>query len=360
MPDSDSINSPYANDSITPIIFEESVRSRPGMYFRSTSSKGIIYAIDQLIKECIELCAAEDFTFNVSINDGNSFSIKINGRTNLSPFLQALTVPIVDYNYLYSRALTVVTTRFELTNDKIHILLTNGQAHAENRHEIEGHHTSLVLCFEIDEKIFPDTNVDYLALNQELVLIPIINRKTEIITRDKRTKYLNQNYYHFPNGIFYVFDSILNSLNGKPNLQIKYEGSIEENEYQIAISGWEWKPSVTSFANYVHTTCHGSLVDGVIDGIILACKKYSNENNLDYFKVTRKKILKNLIIVCAVKGAAFDYGGSFKEKLLSDEVRFQSKKLVSKWIYDYLKNDENVRNSIIRHFDERRLFPFEL
>jgi len=359
MPDSYAADSPYKNDSITPINFEESVRRRPGMYFGSTGSQGIINAIAELVKECIEIFGVGDSTFIVSVNGNNDFSIEINGNSNLIPFLQIFSGPTVDYNYLYAQALAVATTRFELRNDKIHILLVNGQLRSGNLLEIKGYHPNIVLSFEIDNEVFTDTNVDYRALNQELVLIPILNRKTEIIVKDKREKYLNQNYYNFPHGIFYLFDSIINSLNGKPNLQIKYEGSVEENEYQIAIAGFNWRPSITSFANYVRTTCHGSLVDGIIDGIILACRKYSGENNLAYFKVTRKKILRDLIIVCAVKGQPFDYGGSFKEKLLSDEVQFQSKKLVSKWIYACLQNDENVRNSFIWQFDEQRLFPFE-
>jgi len=354
MTDSVPANSLFANGAITSMALVENIKKRPGMYFGELGGKGAVRLIKELILECILLCKSENSLFTVSINTNSSFLIEIDGKANLAPFLQTFDSATVSPDRLtYARTVTPVTKRLEISNDKIQALFTEGQWKFNNYKDDNTPQTRVTITCEIDETIFRYTNIDYLYLNQELILIPIINRQTEVIIRDERTKYLNQSYYSIPEGIYFVFNKIIKSLIGEPRFQIKYEGNMDENEYQIAIAGFKWAPSVTSFANYIDTVCHGSLLDGIIEGIISACKKYAKENNIKYFKATRKRILKSLIIVCSVKGSEFEYGGSTKQKLLSDSVKSQSKELVFSWIYCCLQNDKELSDSFTFYFDKR-------
>lgn len=359
MPNSNATDSPYKNDSITPITLEDSIRKRPAMYFGATGSKGIINLIDYLLKDFFKLCSANDFVFIISLHRDNSLSIEVSSENNLVPFLQSLNPIINKIDYYSTRFAIAASKTFKISNDKIEIIYINGQEQFSSYHNSSDCQTNLIINLEPDETVFGATNIDYIALNQKLILIPITNRQTEIITKDERGKYLRQNYYHFPQGSFYIFDSVINSLNGKPDFQLKFEGSLGEHQYQIALADKYWGGSITSFANYIQTTCNGSLVDGVIEGIIIASKKYIKANRLEHHKITKKKIMENFIIVCSVNGPDFDYEGSFRQKLSSNIVQSQSKELVRNWIYNYLASDENVWCSFLLHFKEHFLFPSE-
>jgi len=359
MSDSTHANSAYKNDEIVPVSFDEHVRKRPGMYFGELGGKGVVYLIKKLIIECIEICKSESLTFTTSVRNDN-FSIEINGKIDLLPFLKGFDRPFTDFGSLFfARATSSVSKRLEISNDTIQALFVEGQWQFNNYNNNMPPQISATITCEIDETIFHDKNIDYLYLNRELITIPLVDRKTEIVTRDERKKYLNQNYYYFPDGIFYLFERIAN-IKENTDHQIKFEAVENENAYQIAITCRKWAGSITSFANYIETTCNGSLVDGVFEGIIKACRTYSKEAGLDSFKVTKKRILKNMIIVCAVKGRKFEYGGSMKQKLLSEIVRTQAKEIVFERTYNLLQNNAELRDSLIWHFDERNLFKFEL
>jgi DNA gyrase/topoisomerase IV subunit B len=74
-------------DKTPATTFEESVRSRPGMYFGNNGSRGIISLVCGLIKDCIDLCKTDELFFLISIVKDNLFSIQISSKKDLSAFL---------------------------------------------------------------------------------------------------------------------------------------------------------------------------------------------------------------------------------------------------------------------------------
>lgn len=80
-----------------------------------------------------------------------------------------------------------------------------------------------------------------------------------------------------------------------------------------------------------------------------------NENNLETFKVSRKKFLNGLIIVCAVRGEDYKYGGSFKETLEDDIVKKQAKKIITKLALDFFYNQKEKADKFLWRFDTTQL-----
>ena len=137
-----------------------------------------------------------------------------------------------------------------------------------------------------------------------------------------------------------------------------FDDELSKNKYQIGLayrSDWYPTPNVISFANDVHTACGGSLVDGILEGLINSCKKYVKENGMLTFKIKRKKFLNGLIIVCAVRGDNFLYGGSFKETLENDEVKKQVKKTTEKLVSQFLKNNKDKADKFLLRFNTTHL-----
>ena len=322
------------NDEIQEMTFTQSVRKRPGMYLGSNDSKGIINLLCGIIKDSIFVCKTDKIFFSIGISTDDRLSLQINSDIDAYAIVQQFSDDQWSKEIYHLRVLNAVTDNFEVLDN------TDG----------------LTLNFRLDKSVFKNTTVDYQNLIEELTILALLNRGTEILVKDTTQKHLNQNYFSFPTGIFYLYDRTKEDVLGKPEFEIFYDNQVKENKYQIALAyrtDWFPSPSVTSFANDIHTKCGGTLVDGILDGLIAACKKYVADNNLTAHKITRKKFYNGLIIVCSVRGNDFD--GSFKEALATKEVRKQAKKIIFKLTGDYLNSDKDKADKLLWRFDETQL-----
>lgn len=314
--------------------FENSVRKRPGMYIGEVSALGLL---NGLIIDCIELCKTDHITFEIVISGENDFTLGLTSQHDLSLFIQQLTDKSTDSLHCFPKVLKVLSETFEI--------ITQG-------------HSKIEIVFSLDKTIFSNTRIDYLNLSDKMLQITLLNRRCEIITIDKRQKYLNQNYYHFPQGVFYLFDRATAEVLGKPEFKITFDEKVGPYMLQLGLAyrtDWFPTPNIISFANDVHTVCGGSLVDGVMDGVLSACKRYFEENHLTNAKVNRKKLANGLILICAVRGETFQYGGSWKETLDDNAVKKEVKQLVSSLVSDFLKTEKEKAANFLLRFDTTRL-----
>lgn len=93
------------------------------------------------------------------------------------------------------------------------------------------------------------------------------------------------------------------------------------------------------------------MVDGIIDGIAVACRRFAKEADLAILTISRKKLMNGLILVCAVRGAEIDYGGSFKEKVTSHAVRKDAKKITADMVLDLFRTNNEVAMQFLARFD---------
>lgn len=298
---------------------------------------GVIGLFEGLLTDCIELCKIDEITFEIVISGDNDFTLGVTSLHDINPFIQQFTDERKEFANYFPKVLKVVSEKFEI--------ITKDNSKTE-------------VAFSFDKKVITNTNIDYLKLTEKVLQIALLNRQCEIITIDKRQKYLTQNYYHFPQGVFYLFDRATTEALGKPEFKLTFDDKVNSNRYQIGLAyrtDWYPTPNVISFANNVHTICGGSLVEGILDGLISACKTYVKENNLTTFKISRKKFLNGLIIVCAARGEDYKYGGSFKETLEDNGVKKQVKKITSKLAQDFFNNQKEKADKFLWRFDTTQL-----
>jgi DNA gyrase/topoisomerase IV subunit B len=313
------------------VISKKAIRERPYMYFGSDGIAGLFAG---LLTEVIRICNTGQIVYEIVIIQDNEFSLSFSSSDNQSLILQHLSA---NENEFYVFLLTATSERFEI---------------------IPGDMKKIEIRFSFDKTVIPDPIIDYLKLSEKMAGVALLNRQTAIITIDKRKKYLNQNYYHFPQGIFYLFDKIKNEVLGKPEIEMIFDGEISSNKYQIGLAyrtDWHPVPNIISFANDVHTVYGGSMVEGILDGLGTACRNYVRINNLKAFKINRKKFLNGLIIVCFVRGDDFKYGGSFKETLEDNLVKNQVKKLTEKLASDFLSDHKEKADKFLLRFDTTQL-----
>lgn len=298
---------------------------------------GVIGLFEGLLTDCIELCKTDEITFEIVISGDNDFTLGLTSQHDINPFVKQFTDENKEFSNYFPKVLKIVSETFEI---------------------ITKENSKIEVRFSFDKTVITNTNIDYLKLTEKVLQIALLNRQCEIITIDKRQKYLTQNYYHFPQGIFYLFDRATTDVLGKPEFKLTFDDKVNSNRYQIGLAyrtDWYPTPNVISFANNVQTICGGSLVEGILDGLISACKTYVKENNLTTFKISRKKFLNGLIIVCTVRGEDYKYGGSFKETLEDDIVKKQAKKITAKLALDFFNNQKEKADKFLWRFDTTQL-----
>lgn len=321
-------------DTTQTMTFEESVRRRPFMYI---GNDGVVGLFEGLLTDCIELCKTDEIFFEITISGDNDFTFGLTSRHNINPFIQQFTDESKEFSNYFPKVLKVVSETFEIIN----------QENSEKE-----------IAFSFNKKVISNTNIDYLKLVEKVLQIALLNRQCEIITIDKRQKYLTQNYYHFPQGVFYLFDRATTEVLGNPEFKLTFDDKVNSNKYQIGLAyrtDWYPMPNAISFANNIQTVCGGSLVEGILDGLLSACKTYVKQNNLTTFKINRKKLLNGLIIVCAVSGEDYKYGGSFKETLEDDNVKKQVNEITEKIVLDFFNIEKEKAKNFLRRFDTTQL-----
>lgn len=314
---------------------EESVRKRPAMYIGNERMVGLF---NGLLIDIVEICKTDKLTFEITIQSDTEFIFKIKSDQDLCMLGNHFSTENIDLQNYYPKVLNILSSNFEIKQT--------------------GDTKKTEIYFSINEQNIISPSIDYLKLNDKVLQFALLNRNCKIITTDKRQVVISQNYFYFPQGVFYLFDRATTEVLGKPEFQIKIDKEFDNIKYQIGLAyrpDWYPTPNIISFANDVHNVCGGSLVDGVFDGLMSACKTYAKEENLKTFKVTRKKFTNGLILICAVRGKDFKYGGSWKETLEDDEVRKAVKKMVAELSFDFFKTQIEKAEKFLWRFDTTQL-----
>lgn len=312
--------------------FEEHVRRRPAMFI---GNDYVINLLRGLIIACKELSKTDQITFEITIVGENDFKLSVNSTYDMQAFWQSFNTEVQEFTNFLPRVLKIVSSKFETKS------INNSTSE---------------LYFSLNKEIIKDTSLDYWQLLESMSMLSILNRRSEIITIDKTQKHVNQNYFHFPQGIFYYFEKAVSEALGKPEFILKFDGAINDHFYQIGLayrSDWYPQPNIVSFANDVHLEEGGALIDGVLQGLQSACKSYVKQNQLSTYKITRKKFTNGLILVCAVRGQELQFGrGNILE---DDSIKKEVKKLIEQLASDFFVTQPENAAKFLWRFDTTQM-----
>lgn len=319
---------------IKQIDFKKHIRKRPGMYLGDSGSSGIINLLKGLLSDCIIVTDSNKYSFKIELKTNFEFSLIIEASEDITKFED--TIKNETFKTYYLKVCKALSSEFSISYKK-----TN----------------KAKLKFTLDKRILKEP-VDYLELLDVIIQWSFLNRSSEVLLIDQRGKHTNKNYLCFPEGTKYLYDRVVKESLGRPEFEISFEGKLNGLQYQIFLGyRTDWYPPsiINSFANDNNTSSGGSLVEGVLEGLVNGCTKYAKQNNLIDLKIKKKKFQNGLILIASVRGNEFKYKGSFKESLEDDKVKKDAKKLIEKLTIKFITESKEKADKFLWRFDDKQL-----
>lgn len=316
---------------------EDSIRKRPAMYIGNDGIYDLIYI---LLNQTVRFIQNDFLFFTIFIINNKKTIIEINTKYDLEKLLRFYSNnSTYNFDFLSPIILKALSTKYY-----------------SNRKNNEN---TIVINFEIDDSLIFKSFIDFQKLCTVLLKFAVINRNSEVLIKDKRKKYLLQNYFHFQEGIFYYFDHMKSEVLRKGLFEIKYDNSINNIHYQFGINyRKDWYPNIEqiSFINEDNTIYGGSHINGIIKGLTKGFKKYAQSKNLENYTIKKSKLINGLIIACSIKTKYQPiFLGSFKGTLDDKNIEKQLESLVSELTYEFLINNSIIFTDFSHRFDNNHI-----
>ncbi len=325
-----------------------SMRLRPGMYLGRLGQKGIAEMMHGLLRCLVSPDATTPDNITVAMVAANTITVMVEAyewpdllMECVSDFDKVVKHP---WSWLYFIAPFVYSTESQLS------INSNGVTHQfEFRDGIldltqqlpltEGSATSLSMRFTLDSKILKGApSFDY--LEKEVSIFALLHRNCKLFVRDTMKEYLQQRFYHYPEGVMACFDSLVAERSiGHTYFSLFVDEPINGRVYQVCLTYanyWQYpQPDIYLFADGKPTEEGSALLNGIIKGLRKACKEYIVAKGDITAKIPHALLYRGLVLVANVAGGGdYNFEGASRGRLALPDVE----KTIKKKIYDMAKN----------------------
>ncbi|MEA5060826.1 MAG: DNA topoisomerase (ATP-hydrolyzing) subunit B [Erysipelotrichaceae bacterium] len=386
----DKANAEYTASNIQVLEGLEAVRKRPGMYIGTTASPGLHHLVWEIIDNSIDEALAGYCTkINVTINKGNTVTVKDNGRgipvdivakSGLSGVETVFTVLHAGGKFgegggykvsggLHGVGASVVNGLSEWLEVTVH---KNGGIYFQ-RFEKGGHlvghlqrigdcqDTGTIVTFKPDPTIFTETTeFDYTIIRDRIRQMAYLNRGLHISVSDDRGDEIVTETFCYKGGIKeYVL--FINQHKVAIFPEVIYCEGREEIEVMPGVKGHiyveaalqyndGYSGNIFSFCNNINTHEGGMHETGFQLAMVRIVNNYArsnkflkeNEENLTY-----DDIKEGLTAIISVKHPNPQYEGQTKTKLGNPEVRKTVSQIVGDSLDRFFMENPKIARIII-------------
>jgi len=337
-----------------PYNWKESIRKRPGMFIGNLRLTGFLIMLEYLMDEIIE---DTDHKANIQFEfEGNKIKILV---SEIEPAQLYTTIKTLNEkektDKLGFRVLTTLSEniKVEVCHGNSVILLQGGKGDFTITESGGGYdENNMKIEFEPDPEIFQDLTLNYEHINSFLRKFAYLNTAVKIISIDNGNEY-QRNVFNYPLGVKHELDRILSRKSfSQAEMRLDLNTAIGDYRYQISfchLTSWPEFVETRSYSNNYETIGGGSHVAGVLAGIKKALVEYwgARKENVE---VNNKKILKNFLLVVAVRGDDFNYAGSTKSILDTPQIKSDLKKYIHQQVMLFLESNETESNRMLHSF----------
>lgn len=372
----------YTADSIQALEGIEHVRMRPSMYIGDVGTRGLHHLVYEVVDNSIdEALAGYCDTIFVTIHEGNSITVKDNGRG----------IPVEIHKKEGKSALEVVMTKigaggkFDKDSYKVsgglhgvgvscvNALSTHLKAEVHRNGKIyvqeysKGHslyevkeigdsdYRGTIVTFQPDASIFNDLVYSYSTLATRLRELAFLNRGITITLTDERERDENGNplseTFHSEGGLKEFVEFIDGNREALMQEVIYMEGERDNIPVEVAMRyNTSYNENLYSYVNNINTHEGGTHLAGFRRALTRTLKKYADEN----FNLAKEKVeivgddfREGLTAVISVKVLEPQFEGQTKTKLGNSEVSGAVDKIVGEMLTNYLEEHPNEAKTIV-------------
>ena len=369
----------YDSSAIQVLEGLEAVRKRPGMYIGTTSSRGLLHLVWEIVDNAIDEALAGYCThIEVIIEKNNSITVKDDGRgipVDIHPKTGKSTVETV-YTVLHAggkfggggykvsgglhgvgaSVVNALSTYLEVKvykNGHVYYQKYTNGGHPVEPLKIIGdcdeNRTGTTVTFLPDPSIFQETTVfDYEILRNRLRELAFLNRGLRITLYDDREADKKESFCY--EGGIREYVALLNkSKQPIHNTIIDVTGQEGDIMLEVALQYNEtYSSSIYSFVNNITTPEGGTHEDGVRMALTRILNKYAQssglmKNNDD--SLTGDDVREGLTMIVSIKHPNPQFEGQTKTKLGNSEVRGIANRIFS----------ANLERFLMEHPDEAKI-----
>lgn len=366
----------YGADDIQVLEGLEAVRTRPGMYIGSTSSKGLHHLVYEVVDNSVDEALAGYAThINVLINPDNSITVEDNGR-GIPCGMHETGVPAVELvltklhaggkfggsgykvsGGLHGVGISVVNALSEWTkvqvrqNGLLHEISFERGVMTESLHILgKAEDTGTTVFFKPDPLIFETTIFDFEILRTRLQELAFLNQGLTITLSDLRGDGQSVTY-HYEGGI----SSFIEYLNeGKEVVNSEVIDVRNEKDDAIVEVALQYNDSysenILSFVNNINTVDGGTHLSGFRSALTRTINEYARKMNLikeNESNLSGDDVREGLTAVISVKIHNPQFEGQTKAKLGNSEVKGITDTVVSEGLRTYLEEHPTEAKRIV-------------
>ena len=354
----DKADENYTEKNIQVLEGLEAVRKRPGMYIGTTSSGGLHHCVWEIVDNAIdEALAGYCDTIDVTVNEGNTITVKDNGRGIPVGIVEKTGISALETVYtklhaggkfgegggykvaggLHGVGASVVNALSEWLTVEVH---KEGGVYTV-RFEKGGHtvkpctrvgdctDSGTIVTFKPDPLIFKETVVfDFSLIRDHLRQMAFLNKGIRININDERgenqEEWVHESYCYEGGVKEYV--KYLNRHRVSMSEDVIYcEGKEDDIKVEIAMQyNDSYSPNVYSFCNNINTGDGGTHEEGFRLALTRTINNYAKANKFvkeNDDSLTQDDVREGLTAIISIKHPDPQYEGQTKGRLGNFEVR---------------------------------------
>ena len=373
----------YAADNIQVLEGLEAVRKRPAMYIGDVGVKGLHHLVYEVVDNSIdEALAGHCDTIDVFIHEGNSITVKDNGRG----------IPTAMHSKEKRSALEVVMTvlhaggKFDKDSYKVSgglhgvgvscvnalskdlkavvhrdgILFQQEYKMGKPQYDVKEvgktDHRGTDVTFMPDDSIFEVTEYNYDTLAARLRELAFLNKGIHISLTDEREadddgKFLHEKF-HSEGGLKEFAAYLDRNRESLISEVVYFEGEKDGIPVEVALTyNTSYTENIQAYVNNINTHEGGTHLSGFRRGLTNTLKKYANDSGMlakEKVEIEGDDFREGLTAVVSVKVAEPQFEGQTKTKLGNREVTAPVSQGVSEMLANYLEEHPNEAKTIVQ------------
>ncbi|WP_419894282.1 DNA topoisomerase (ATP-hydrolyzing) subunit B [Ligilactobacillus salivarius] len=361
----------------------EAVRKRPGMYIGSTSSQGLHHLVWEIIDNGIdEALAGFADEINVTVEEGNSITVKDNGRgipvdiqkKTGRPALETVFTVLHAGGKFGGGGYKVSGGLHGVGASVVNALSTNLDVKVmrEDDENVYGmdfklgkvatamtvvgkcprHEHGTIVHFKPDPDIFTETTTyDINVLTKRIRELAFLNKGLKITIDDKRQEEPTHEEFHYAGGIKHYIE-FLNK--GKEVIfpePIYVEGEQNGIMVEVALQYTnDFHSNLLSFTNNIHTYEGGTHESGFKTALTRVINDYGRKSGLikeNDANLSGEDVREGLTAVVSIKHPNPQFEGQTKTKLGNSDARKVTDKLFSETFNKFMLENPTVAKQIV-------------